>query len=433
MLGRFPTEAPSSEPTARQTAKQSTVALHARAIPLSAPEIPNPMRGQYEWLGAQTLPAGFPAKDVYYRDQVAWSRIEPSPGVYDFTAFDTGLARARVLGGRFGFRVMASCPYCWVDATPSWLPRQAGSTEPDWDNEALLSAWDRLMAELGRRYAANPALGWVDVGGYGAWGEWHVLDGAEISVPNAIRMMRAVLDNFPTQHVILNAMIPKYVDAGMALSPRMGLRVDCLGEYNMFSLIPTSPVLQERWKTAPVLSEWCGTAATSTTLGALQVRQFHISQVARPNDNVAAVVNADPAAAAGLVDAAKSSGYRYVLNKIRLPSPLPKRGAFDVTSVWRNDGSAPTYDDWEVSVQLRKRGKVVRSAELGVDLRSILPGSVKLGTSLSFGKVPPGSYSLWVTVTDPVGYLAPMNLAIDGRDGGAYQIGKVRVGPHSSH
>ena len=46
----------------------------------------------------------------------------------------------------------------------------------------------------------------------------------------------------------------KYVDAAMALDPRIGPRVDCLGELNMFSLLPTAPLLQERWKTAPVLS-----------------------------------------------------------------------------------------------------------------------------------------------------------------------------------
>ena len=144
----------------------------------------------------------------------------------------------------------------------------------------------------------------------------------------------------------------------MALSPRMGLRVDCLGEFNMFSLIPTSPVLQERWRTAPVLSEWCATASTSPALGAQQVRQYHISQVASPNARVEAVVAADPTAMAAFVDAAKSSGYRYVLSKLRLPTRLPRTGPFTVRSVWRNDGSAPTYDDWRVTVQLRKRGNV---------------------------------------------------------------------------
>jgi hypothetical protein len=414
--------------------QRHTVVLRSQAISMAAPEIANTMRGEYEWLGSATVPEGFPARDVYYRDQVAWSRIEPSPGVYDFSWFDAGIARAHELGGKFGFRVMAWCPGCWLDATPSWLPRQPGTDIPAWDDEGFLAAWDRLMTALGDRYAGDPAMGWVDVGGYGAWGEWHTLDGSEISVPDAVRVMSAVLDHFPTQHVVINAMVPKYVDAAMALSPRMGLRVDCLGEYNMFSLLPTSPKLQERWKTAPVLSEWCSTTATSTLLGAAQVRQFHVSQVASPNGRVAGMVSSNPQAAAGFVDAAKASGYRYVLSALRVPTRLPRDGTFRVRSLWRNDGSAPTYDDWQVSLQVRKRGHVIATTDLGVDLRSVLPGISRLKSTVSVGALRPGRYSLWVTVTDPTGYLAPMNLAVAGRTAdGAYQIGKVRVRERVRH
>jgi hypothetical protein len=408
---------------------RTTVVLRPRAIPMSAPEIPNPMRGQYEWLGSSTVPAGFPATDVYYRDQVAWKRIEPSPGVYDFTWFDQGLARAHQLGGRLGFRVMAWCPSCWLDATPDWLPRQPGTDIPAWDDEVFLSAWEQLMAEIGKRYAADPALGWVDVGGYGAWGEWHNANqGAEITVPHAVRVMKAVLGAFPRQHVVINAMVAKYVDAALALSPRMGLRVDCLGEHNMFSLIPTTPSMQQRWKTAPVLSEWCLTLGTNTTRGAEQVREYHISQVASPNDGVRGWVNQNAEAAAGLVDAAKSSGYRYVPLSVRVPRVLPRSGPFKVRTTWRNDGSAPTYDDWDVTLQLRRRGRIVTSADLGVDLRTVLPGTTTLTRTLDAGRLRRGRYSLWVTVTDPAGYLAPMNLAIAGRGpDGAYRLGEVRV------
>ena len=415
--------------------KRRTVVLRSRAIPLSAPEIPNPMRGEYEWLGSSTVPAGFPTTDVYYRDQVSWSRIEPSPGVYDFHWFDEGLARAHELGGRFGFRVMAWCPGCWIDSTPSWLPRQPGTDIPDWDNEVFLSSWERLMKALGDRYASDPALGWVDVGGYGAWGEWHNNNqGAEISVPNAVRVMRSVLDHFPRQHVIINAMVPKYVDSALALSPRMGLRVDCLGEYNMFSLIPTSSTLQERWKTAPVLSEWCLTTGTSTALGAEQVRRLppHARWPA-PTDTWRTWWRGDPASAAAFVEAAKSSGYRYVPSALRVPRLLPRSGRFPVRLAWRNDGSAPTYDPWRVTLQLRKRGTLVASTDLGIDLTTVLPGTSTFKRSLTLGKLARGRYSVWVTVTDPAGYLAPMNLAIDGRGtDGAYRIGRVRVARHGA-
>jgi hypothetical protein len=145
-------------------------------------------------------------------------------------------------------------------------------------------------------------------------------------------------------------------------------------------------------------------------------------------------VNQNAEAAAGLVDAAKSSGYRYVPVSVRVPRKLPRDGLFRVRTTWRNDGSAPTYDEWRVSVQLRKGGRVVAAANLGLDLRTVLPGSTTVKRTLDLGKLRRGRYTLWVTVTDPVGYLAPMNLAIAGRYAdGAYRIGAVRVARRSAH
>ena len=33
-------------------------------------DLPNPLRGQYRWLGAEPTPATVTSNDVYYRDQV---------------------------------------------------------------------------------------------------------------------------------------------------------------------------------------------------------------------------------------------------------------------------------------------------------------------------------------------------------------------------
>ena len=143
----------------------------------------------------------------------------------------------------------------------------------------------------------------------------------------------------------------------------------------------------------------------------------------------------DAAAAAGLVDAAKSSGYRYVPVSVRVPRKLPAHRPFKVRTTWRNDGSAPTYDDWRVTLQLRKQGpgrrqprpraRPAHRAARHHDARK---------RSLDLGKLRRGRYTLWVTVTDPVGYLAPMNLAIAGRSAdGAYRIGEVRVARRDGH
>ena len=83
-------------------------------------------------------------------------------------------------------------------------------------------------------------------------------------------------------------------------------------------------------------------------------------------------------------------------------------------------------------MQLRKKGAIVASADLGLDLRTVLPGTTDVQDVARPGQLRRGRYTLWLTVTDPVGYLAPMNLAVAGRRAdGAYPIGAVRVARRS--
>ena len=120
--------------------------------------------------------------------------------------------------------------------TPAYLPVQPGtgkvygpnnrliSTAPDWNNEAFLSRWEALMAELGKRYANDPRLGYVDVGGYGKYGEWWV-DGAAVHITdaNGLRMIKAVTTAFPTKHVLLNTMSAgRLHDGGHQRQPEPG-------------------------------------------------------------------------------------------------------------------------------------------------------------------------------------------------------------------
>ena len=80
-----------------------------------------------------------------------------------------------------------------------------------------------------------------------------------------------------------------------------------------------------------------------------------------------------------------------------------------------------------------QEGRTVASRDLGLDLGRSCPAP-RLPRARRLGKLRRGRYSLWLRVTDPVGYLAPMNLAIAGRQAdGAYRIGMVRVARRSGH
>src|SRR5947207_4496193 len=45
---------------------------------------------------------------------------------------------------------------------------------PDFDDPLFQKAHFRLIRELGKRYDGSPALGLVDIGSVGLWGEWHM-------------------------------------------------------------------------------------------------------------------------------------------------------------------------------------------------------------------------------------------------------------------
>ena len=224
-------------------------------------DLPNPLRGQYRWLGAEPGPGTATANDVYYRDQVYWGRIEKSDNAWDFSLIDAGLADAASRGGKFGFRVMAYCPGCWMESrtdlppvTPPFVPRQADGHVPDWSSAAFLAQWRELMAELGRRYGDDPRLGYVDVGGYGSYGEWHVDTGQRISDAAGLAVVDAVASAFPAKHVLLNTMTPvPFTLKALKAHRNLGLRTDSLGCPDMYSMVPTDARLQRGVADPPVL------------------------------------------------------------------------------------------------------------------------------------------------------------------------------------
>ena len=307
----------------------------------AAADLPNPLRGQYRWLGAEPTPATATANDVYFRDQVYWGRIEPADDQWDFTWIDAGLAAAGERGGKFGFRVMAYCPGCWMNyregfpaVTPSFVPRQAGTDIPDWNSAAFRAQWRALMAELGRRYGDDPRLGYVDVGGYGSYGEWHVGEGERVSEANGLAIVDAVASAFPTKHVLINTMTSVELTLkALAAHPHLGIRTDSLGCPDMYSMVAVDERLQSVWRTRPFFSEWCTRA--DPVLGAQQVRQFHVSTLSSGNmpwSHDALTARQRAAYATALA----AAGYRIRLRSLTLPRSIAADRRLVVRTSWAN-------------------------------------------------------------------------------------------------
>jgi hypothetical protein len=441
------------------TASAATVAPVTKSFSKStwtpSTDLANPLRGQYSWMGypSQLSAPWKPTSDVYYRDQTYWGRLERTKGVYDFSYIDAGLKQAGDARGKFGFRVLAYCPSCWMElredpvafppVTPTYLPVQPGtgtiygpnnrliSTAPDWNNEAFLSRWEALWAELGKRYANDPRLGYVDVGGYGKYGEWWV-DGAapHITDANGLRMIKAVASAFPTKHVLINTMSPvKFTMAALAANPNLGIRTDSLGCPNMYSMV-TDTVdtrLSEVWKTRPFYSEW-GTTGDPVA-GKAQVTKWHVSTTSSENMRLKYAAMT-PTQQAAFTTAIRSAGYRYAVTKVTV-GPLVRGKAGYVTTAISNLGSAPTYDGWSVQLWLiNSKGQKTWAKALSVDPRKILPGSKTITTKFTVPTtLPRGTYTATIAVVDRLKYSAPMYLSnYSRRADGSYTLGSVVTG-----
>ena len=426
----------------------------------------NALRGQYRWMGYESQVAGWPTPDLYYRDQVYWGKLERQQGVYDFSVIEAGLKNAGAVKGKFGFRVFAYCPGCWMEhradhasfppVTPPYLPVQPGTAQPydpdgatgpiepwtisaapEWNNETFLARWEALWTELGKRYANDPRLGYVDVGGYGKYGEWWV-DGAALHITeaNGLRMVKAVASAFPTKHVIFPTMqTVAFTMKAVNANPNLGIRTDSLGCPNMYSMVTAAPdygttvnPLSVVWKTRPFYSEW-GTTGDPVA-GATQVTQYHVSTTSSENMRLkyAAMTAAQKTA---FLTATSNAGYRYALTRLSI-GPVRPGQKMSVSVSLKNTGSAPTYDPWTVQLRLTNAaGRLAATIPLSIDLRKLLPGSAGyLRTVTAPAGLPTGTYTASVAVVDPSGYLAPMALAnISRLTDGSYRLGRVGVAP----
>ncbi len=423
-------------------------------------EVANAYRGSYRWQDDAPQPPAWPIRDSYRR--VTWRELEPTEGHYDFSRLDAEVAHARANGGVFGFRVQAACTGCVAGgvAVPDYLlalmPKgfwfrlnNTNNYAPDWNDPDYRSHLDALLQALGQRYGNDPRVGFVDISSYGDYGEWHVhqwpypsaTGATPITTANAEAIVDMNVRAFPSkwllmQHQTVTAdgendhnvflyALNKY--------PRIGIRNDCLGDSwftdDMKRLYTKYPVVADRWKTAPVMTEYCFQSPGSGgfELASGQIAQFHVDNIG--NGNMAAWNSFSRSEQLQWALNNTHAGYRFVPNHLAMPSRLSSGSQFAVVSNWSNVGVTPAYNPWDVIIQLRNRiGSIVWSGTSKLDLEHFLPGTQSITDTFTLGAVAPGRYRVVLVVLDPKHYYGPLGLAIRHRSfDGSYTIGSVDV------
>jgi hypothetical protein len=418
-----------------------------------------------------------PAHDEYRR--YTWRELEAGEG--DYSGIDRRLEAdiqaAAAAGRKYAFRVRAMRGLGAGRNVPDDLTARGwwldGETfVPDWNDPVFLDRFRALMAELGRRYDRDPRIAWIDIGGYGLFGEWHVFGVdysrapagiARATTASLIHIVDSHTNAFPDQRLVMlvgGEDIAEAFEHAM-LAPTLkpvGWRNDCLGlirdnrgifveHIRRYADAAKFPVQhkyiydQQRWKIAPVVTEYCtprpdqtssaGLNAFAAALG--QVTDLHVSLVS--NGNFAAAWGAfRPEQQADAIAVGKTAGYRLVLDRIQLPQTLIPGASFTIESSWSNLGVAPVYEAWQVMLQLRASTNVVWQGVSGLELTQLQPAGsgnpprVQTDTFSLPGSVPVGTYDMVVVVQDPIRIRHPLALAIqDRRPDGSYALGGVTV------
>lgn len=441
-----------------------TTTFNPVALPPAGPELTNPLRGQYEWLGTAAYPAGWTDIDSYQRWN--WVQIEPTHRNYAWALIDAELTAAKARHGRFGMRVMPLCQGCGdhiYQGAQSSIPDDLASTVnpllatapgggpelyvlPDWNSSSYLSRLQELLTAIGTRYKNDPTFAWVDVSSYGNWGEFHLYPFTQPGGPydtstqrpitdaNARRIVQMNATAFSTKLLVVNSEQPAaLVEAVGTVSPPIGLRVDCLGSDGLAggqTAIGAAPGASDRWRTAPFITEWCQTNIGSSGAnlflqGEQQVRDFHVSMISSGNFQAKPTTSAEVAAfRAANVEA----GYRLRAGTVEVTVDASKPGRFGVKTHWVDDNVAPTYLVWKVVFGLK--GATAVEMPLAVDLRKVMPDAAldDAETLTAVAPPPSGPYQAYLRVEDGQGVSPPMNLAIPGRDAsGNYVLGTLAI------
>jgi hypothetical protein len=443
-----------------ELADQPRAVFQPSEIPAAASEIANPMRGSYIWYDNDPAPPSWPMLDSYSR--FSWRELEPRQDRYDFSEIERSLNEAQQRGGKFGFRVMAAdssdggsdVPEYVMDRMPQgfWFRHPDGESvyAPDWNAPVYMERAEALVAALGSRFGNDPRLGFVDIGLYGDFGEWHVsqwpyrrsTDAAPITSANARKVVEMHVQAFPNQRLVIPTANADALGYALDRSPRIGLRVDCLGEPSLGGSIKSMaavPSTANRWQTAPMIVELCGPRPGDGFMrnAVEQVQTHHVAMIG--NGNFGRWDRYSRSEQTQFTEANKTAGYRFVLEAVELPESIRAGTTFDVQSAWSNVGVTPAYNAWAVTFDLRRpaTGEVVWEGVSQIDLQSMLPtqgnagGNQPVVADDSFtlpAGVPAGQYELGVTPRDSEGYYAPLALAIEGRNPeGRYALGLVSV------
>ncbi len=394
--------------------------------PNAAPgPLDNPLKGWCPYVDAGPIRQPYSMVFLY----APWIDLEPVEGKFAFDRWERrSWSTEKAKGKHVVFRVYIDYP-SRPSGLPEWLRARGvkesryvehgGGLSPDYTDERLVSAVERFIAALGRRYDSDPRVAFIELGLLGFWGEWHtwpqsrlyagpqverrVLDAYRRAFPHKLLQARAARDDAGRRAWLgfHDDMFPQDTDNGEAWSFLTGMRT-------------TGRV--DNWKRAPMGGEmvpheakiWLGPKYRHT------VEMIERSRFTWVGPYCPALEDSGSREfTANCERLVRRMGYQFQIKEVKHPSSLRSGESFRISVEGVNEGVAPFYYRWPVVLGLiSSSGRVVASKELGCDVRDWLPGNFHIQEDLQLD-APAGRYRLGLGILDPWSKRAAVGFAND--------------------
>lgn len=482
-------------------------------LPQLTTDFVRPDAGAENWGGrtwdnstSPMIPAGNSAALNYY-DRFNWTDIESTTtkGVYDWSIFDARINKAIDNGAKFSFRIMAQCTSCGLPnfGYPTWLHNlmQAEATNskdwltpanpaagygggdwtPNWNSPNFLTGVEDLLNAVALHIATTSykgkaykdAIGYVDIGIAGDFGEWHTYPydraggtvGAN-AAPTGRRWTDASLQRIMAAHVSAFPTYPLMIPMGIGeqgnygnisaatfgywvntrnLWGNIGWRRDNLGDdgYDanlvnndyQYNGLDYSTYFMSRYKVAMVGGEPANDQngvtrnppGNGTPYGDIvrEVNLYHMNSFGNGNYYTSA---ANTSLQTNIRAGSAAAGGRITIDSLQMNSTVNIGGNANIVIYWKNKGVCPVYDKWTVKIQLRDAGNTVRytqNSDFDFKLFWKSSGDSAFSDILHIpSSLAAGNYSVSMIITDP--YYQPYPLAITGRaSDGSYPLKNI--------
>lgn len=465
--------------------------------PITSPEINNYGRGAQYWNGtswnnssAPQVPNGTSDGKTYYQ-RYEWTSMENGMGQYTLTgnwpsleytmkyAADHGMLFA--FGGVMTAYDGAHGKYydgAWSvypeylhqmmqaeSATPDWKYTSTGNWIPNWNSPSYLSRWRALNDTIynfimnwsytpgsgpwaGKKVKGKEFFDYVDIRGYGNFGEWHTYPWTNQTPANAVitdssmkKLIDITRDIYNNQQLMgliaifddnswseSNAWRAYYMLTSSNNYGLFGWRRDNIGDkgYDNFLIGNTwvygswraDTAILNRWKYGMISGEPLNGSGSGNCCPIYyhirpEVGSYHYAGFGNGNYGVNTSAAWDT-----IREDFKITGYRYNLNGGYMTNDLLLNQNFQIGLNWRNVGASPIYQKrWRVSYELKTQADaVLKKWTISFNPYLFLPSTRDsvVAETLDLSGVPAGTnYKFTLKIEDTTGLCSPLYLAVD--------------------